>query len=323
MIPSQVTVLTSVGLDHTEWLGDTSEEIAAEKLAVLRDSIDPGPRPGRARGRELAASTTAVDAGRELIVRRRTAGPRRRASRPLGAVSAAQLRPSRCALAEAFLGELDPAAVAGAARLASDSGPRSSWSPATRRDLSTPPTTPTGAAALAEALPGLAAGRPVVRLPGGARRQGRGGDRAALGAARSSTWSARPPTRGPAMGRPGAVALDRRRARRLASARPGSEAEAVPDAGRGRAGGRSSLRREPGAWRFSPVRTTFCGTHGSRSEIRTPLDDGPGGRRGRRRDPRLLRPRLPVRPHVPLTDQMVAFSQNGREGAWQPPSRLD
>src|SRR5262245_28225952 len=37
VIPSKVTVLTSVGLDHTEWLGDTLEEIAAEKLAVLRD----------------------------------------------------------------------------------------------------------------------------------------------------------------------------------------------------------------------------------------------------------------------------------------------
>src|SRR5262249_6693137 len=31
-IPSRVTVLTSVGLDHTEWLGETEEEIAAEKL---------------------------------------------------------------------------------------------------------------------------------------------------------------------------------------------------------------------------------------------------------------------------------------------------
>ena len=30
-------MLTSVGLDHTEWLGETLEEIAAEKLAVLRD----------------------------------------------------------------------------------------------------------------------------------------------------------------------------------------------------------------------------------------------------------------------------------------------
>ena len=37
VIPSQLTVLTSVGLDHTEWLGETLEAIAAEKLAVLRD----------------------------------------------------------------------------------------------------------------------------------------------------------------------------------------------------------------------------------------------------------------------------------------------
>jgi dihydrofolate synthase/folylpolyglutamate synthase len=37
VLPSQVTVLTSVGLEHTEWLGETEEEIAAEKLAVLRD----------------------------------------------------------------------------------------------------------------------------------------------------------------------------------------------------------------------------------------------------------------------------------------------
>jgi dihydrofolate synthase/folylpolyglutamate synthase len=37
VIPSQLTVLTSVGYDHTEWLGDTLEEIAAEKVAVLRD----------------------------------------------------------------------------------------------------------------------------------------------------------------------------------------------------------------------------------------------------------------------------------------------
>jgi dihydrofolate synthase/folylpolyglutamate synthase len=37
VIPSKLTVLTSVGLDHTEWLGETLEEIAAEKVAVLRD----------------------------------------------------------------------------------------------------------------------------------------------------------------------------------------------------------------------------------------------------------------------------------------------
>ena len=37
VIPSQLTVLTSVGYDHTEWLGETLEEIAAEKVAVLRN----------------------------------------------------------------------------------------------------------------------------------------------------------------------------------------------------------------------------------------------------------------------------------------------
>jgi dihydrofolate synthase/folylpolyglutamate synthase len=37
VIPSQVQVLTSVGLDHTRWLGDTIGDIAAEKLAVVRD----------------------------------------------------------------------------------------------------------------------------------------------------------------------------------------------------------------------------------------------------------------------------------------------
>lgn len=36
VIPSDLTVLTSVGLEHTEWLGTTEAEIAAEKLAVLR-----------------------------------------------------------------------------------------------------------------------------------------------------------------------------------------------------------------------------------------------------------------------------------------------
>ena len=36
VIPSQLTVLTSVGYDHTEWLGETLQEIAAEKVAVLR-----------------------------------------------------------------------------------------------------------------------------------------------------------------------------------------------------------------------------------------------------------------------------------------------
>ena len=36
VLDSRVTVLTSVGRDHTQWLGETEQEIAAEKLAVLK-----------------------------------------------------------------------------------------------------------------------------------------------------------------------------------------------------------------------------------------------------------------------------------------------
>ncbi|MDQ3729870.1 MAG: dihydrofolate synthase [Actinomycetota bacterium] len=36
VLNSKATVLTSIGLDHTAWLGETEAEIAAEKLAVLR-----------------------------------------------------------------------------------------------------------------------------------------------------------------------------------------------------------------------------------------------------------------------------------------------
>jgi len=37
VIPSSVQVLTGVGLEHTRWLGPTIEDIAREKLAVVRD----------------------------------------------------------------------------------------------------------------------------------------------------------------------------------------------------------------------------------------------------------------------------------------------
>ena len=37
VIPSKVQVLTSVGLEHTRWLGPTLTDIADEKLAVVRD----------------------------------------------------------------------------------------------------------------------------------------------------------------------------------------------------------------------------------------------------------------------------------------------
>ena len=62
VIPSRATVLTSVGLDHTEWLGETLTEIATEKLDVLRPgtTLITGELPQDA---ERVAGTVAVERG--------------------------------------------------------------------------------------------------------------------------------------------------------------------------------------------------------------------------------------------------------------------
>ena len=106
-IPSKVTVLTSIGLDHTEWLGETELEIAAEKLAVLRDHttlvlgrVSP----------EVAdlARRTAAERGARLIV-----APEDPGKIELRAAGRFQRRnfALACAAAEAFLGKLDPARI--------------------------------------------------------------------------------------------------------------------------------------------------------------------------------------------------------------------
>lgn len=56
-IPSIATVLTSIGLDHTEYLGETELEIAGEKLAVLRPGTVLVLGPVSAEVRELALAT--------------------------------------------------------------------------------------------------------------------------------------------------------------------------------------------------------------------------------------------------------------------------
>ncbi len=158
-IPSKETVLTSVGLDHTQWLGETVGEIAAEKLAVLRDHstlvvgrLDP----------EVAslAKQTARERGARLIVASEDPGP----GLELGATGPFQRRnfALACAAAEAFLGrELDLDRVAAVAAATEVPG-------RLERVADDPPTfidaahNPQGAAALGEALNEVAAGRPVV-----------------------------------------------------------------------------------------------------------------------------------------------------------------
>jgi len=157
-IPSKVTVLTSIGLDHTDLLGETELEIAAEKLAVLRDHTT------LARGRvspavaELA-SRTAAARGAKLVVAPEDPGE----EIELRAPGRFQRRnfALACAAAEAFLGSLDPAAVAAVAATLVIPGrlERLGEDPLAFLDVAH---NPDGAAALAEALGEVVGDRPVV-----------------------------------------------------------------------------------------------------------------------------------------------------------------
>jgi dihydrofolate synthase / folylpolyglutamate synthase len=157
-IPSRVTVLTSIGLDHTEWLGETEEQIAAEKLAVLRDHSTLVL--GRVSPAVAAiAERTAAERGARLIVAPEDPGPevRLRAAGPFQRRNFALA----CAAVEAFLGELDHerAAAVGAGIEIPGRLERVADDPPVYLDAAH---NPQGAAALAESLEEIAGGRPVV-----------------------------------------------------------------------------------------------------------------------------------------------------------------
>jgi dihydrofolate synthase / folylpolyglutamate synthase len=112
VIPSKVQVLTSVGLEHTRWLGPTLKDIAEEKLAVVRDQgtlvtgeLDPESRAVATRtARDRGAALLAIGAA-DLGLPLRAAGRFQRGNFAIAA-----------AAAEAFLGRpLDDAALAAAA----------------------------------------------------------------------------------------------------------------------------------------------------------------------------------------------------------------
>jgi len=156
-IPSRVTVLTSIGLDHTEWLGETELEIAAEKLAVLRDqtTLVLGEVSPEVLG---LATRTVAERGVEMV---RGAGDRGLPTRAPGPFQRRNFA-TAFAAAEAFLGEpLDWDLAEGVAATVTVPG---------RLELvaERPPTyldaahNPAGAEALAESLPAVSEGRGVV-----------------------------------------------------------------------------------------------------------------------------------------------------------------
>jgi dihydrofolate synthase/folylpolyglutamate synthase len=111
VIPSKVQVLTSVGLEHTRWLGPTIADIAGEKLDVVQPAatlvLGAGLDP------DAVAIAEAVAARRDATIVRAGTDPGVTVGAP-GAYQRRNFALARAA-AEVYLGELDPEAVARAA----------------------------------------------------------------------------------------------------------------------------------------------------------------------------------------------------------------
>jgi dihydrofolate synthase/folylpolyglutamate synthase len=159
VIPSKVQVLTGVGLEHTRWLGPTIADIADEKLAVVRDHAtlvtgDLDPEADAVVARVVAdRHARLVRAPGEAEVPRRAAGAFQRRNFALAR-----------AAAEAFRGSLDEGAVRRAADEVEVPGRLQTVAdrPLTLHDGAH---NPSGARALAEALPEVVgARRPLVAV---------------------------------------------------------------------------------------------------------------------------------------------------------------
>ncbi len=157
VIPSSVQVLTSVGLEHTRWLGPTLVDIAEEKL----DVVQPGATLVLGAGLDPAVIAVAERVADERGARLVQAG-----TDPGVAVAAPGLyQRHNFALArvaaEAFLGALRPEAVAAAAAVVRV--------PGRLQQIGSDPVTlidgahnPDGMRALADSLPELVAGHERV-----------------------------------------------------------------------------------------------------------------------------------------------------------------
>ena len=162
VIPSKVQVLTSVGLEHTRWLGPTIADIAEEKLDVVRQyatlvlpaELDPAA--------EAVAARVAAERNARVV---RAPAEAEFPLRALGRFQRANFALARTA-AEAFLGAaLDPAAVERAAAEVEVPGRMQvvGEGPLVIHDGAH---NPAGASALADALPDVVGDRPLVPVIG-------------------------------------------------------------------------------------------------------------------------------------------------------------
>lgn len=228
-IDSLATVLTSIGLDHTEYLGDDELAIAAEKLAVLRP--DTVLVTGRLSGEvEDLARRTAAGVGARFLPAL-TEGPEV-AVLP-GSAAPFQQENFRVAQAAAatFLESLDPDATTRAASRLSIPGrlEKVGDDPPTFVDVAH---NRPGAAALARALPAVTGGRPVVACIAVLADKDAAGMLAELAPVIDrGVFTALPPELLAARGRPGARAHDPDDLVSLAAS-AGIPGEAQPDPSR-------------------------------------------------------------------------------------------
>ena len=159
VISSEVQVLTSVGLDHTRWLGSEIAEIAREKLDVVQPGAALVLGPAMHPDAEAVAEQVAGERGAALI--RAAPDPGVPVAAP-GAFQRRNFAVARAAAA-ALLGTLEESAVAAAAAEVSIPGRMqvTGERPLTVLDGAH---NPDGIAALAEALPEVVQGRRLVAV---------------------------------------------------------------------------------------------------------------------------------------------------------------
>jgi dihydrofolate synthase / folylpolyglutamate synthase len=225
VLPSRVTALTSVGLEHTEWLGETEEEIASEKLAVLRDhSTLVVGRVGE-RARKLAERAAAERSARLVLVGELGFGS------PFAVPGGYSRRNFAVAIAaaEAALGRLDPEPTRSVAERIELRGRMQVVDGAPPLVLDAAHN-PDGTLALAEALPEAVGEAPVIACLSILADKDAEGMLAALAPRLDAAICTElPPEQLARAGRPGTRSFDASRLARAAAAVGVPLTEAIPE----------------------------------------------------------------------------------------------